>query len=50
METTDRRRTEIARIVAAMPAADRRGLVDALRAFADAGAEPSAKPVTHLGW
>lgn len=50
METTGRRRADIARIVAAMPAADRRGLVDALRAFAEAGAEPSANPATRVGW
>ncbi|MEU3493750.1 MarR family transcriptional regulator [Kitasatospora cineracea] len=49
---TERRREEIRRIVQAMPARQRTGLVQALRAFADAGAEPEAphrKP-EPLGW
>jgi DNA-binding MarR family transcriptional regulator len=37
---TDQRRAEIARIVAAMPASSRSGLVEALTAFAEAGGEP----------
>jgi DNA-binding MarR family transcriptional regulator len=49
-ETTERRRAEIARIVEAMPATHRRGLIKALHAFTDAGAEPSARPTTELGW
>lgn len=47
-DTTDRRRAEIARIVDAMPAAQRRGLVKALHAFADAGHEPPVRP--QLDW
>ncbi len=39
---TERRREEIRRIVQAMPVRQRTGLVTALRAFADAGAEPAA--------
>ncbi|QKW17692.1 MarR family transcriptional regulator [Kitasatospora sp. NA04385] len=52
VEATERRREEIRRIVQAMPARQRTGLVRALRAFADAGAEPTA-PDRHpepLGW
>ena len=45
---TERRRTEIARIVARMPAAQRAGLVAALRAFAAASSEPDA-PAAELG-
>ncbi|CRK60382.1 Transcriptional regulator, MarR family [Alloactinosynnema sp. L-07] len=41
-EVTRRRRVEIARIVAAMPMENRRGLVAALAAFAEAGDEPPA--------
>ncbi|MFI6026751.1 MarR family winged helix-turn-helix transcriptional regulator [Amycolatopsis magusensis] len=37
---TTRRRAEIAKIVAKMPATHRQGLVDALTAFAAAGGEP----------
>lgn len=40
---TQRRRTEIARIVAAMPSSARHGLVEALTAFAEAGGEPPMK-------
>jgi len=39
---TRRRRQEIARVVAAIPARDRRGLVTALTAFSAAGGEPPA--------
>ncbi|MGV9800521.1 MarR family winged helix-turn-helix transcriptional regulator [Mycobacterium sp. NPDC003449] len=37
---TDRRRSEIARVVEAMPVRERRGLVTALAAFTAAGGEP----------
>ena len=48
---TERRRAEIARVVAAMPPARRRGLVVALRAFTDAGGEPAATGIPTLpGW
>ncbi|RAJ36860.1 hypothetical protein K353_04688 [Kitasatospora sp. SolWspMP-SS2h] len=49
---TERRREEIRRIVQAMPARQRAGLVRAPRAFADAGAEPTApsKRPEPLGW
>jgi DNA-binding MarR family transcriptional regulator len=48
---TERRRTEIARVVAAMPAAERTGLVRALQAFTAAGEEPLAAPAsTGFGW
>jgi DNA-binding MarR family transcriptional regulator len=53
-EVTARRREEIAAIVARMPAAERTGLVTALRAFTDAGMEPHADtPAPNaipLGW
>ncbi len=50
-EATERRRAEIARIVAAMPPAQREGLVGALRAFTEAGEEPQARrPADDLGW
>ncbi|WP_329454597.1 MarR family winged helix-turn-helix transcriptional regulator [Streptomyces sp. NBC_01497] len=39
-EATERRRAEIARIVGAMPTAQRAGLVEALHAFSEAGDEP----------
>ena len=41
-QVTAHRRAEIARIVEAMPAAERRGLVRALAAFTAAGGEPAA--------
>ncbi|HVK24139.1 MAG TPA: MarR family transcriptional regulator [Actinokineospora sp.] len=41
-DVTQRRRAEIARVVAAMPVASRGGLVAALTAFAEAGGEPPA--------
>ncbi|MEU6851581.1 MarR family transcriptional regulator [Actinacidiphila alni] len=49
---TERRRTEIARIVAAMPVRQRHDLIDALQAFTEAGAEPSVRPAgsVDLGW
>jgi DNA-binding MarR family transcriptional regulator len=50
-QATERRRTEIARVVAAMPAAERSGLVQALHAFAAAGDEPLARSTgTSSGW
>ncbi len=42
-QATERRRTEIARIVGAMPGAQRSGLVEALHAFTVAGEEPPAR-------
>lgn len=42
-----RRRAAIGRIVAKMPEAERRGLVEALTAFTDAGGEPAA---SDHGW
>ncbi|WP_043910392.1 MarR family winged helix-turn-helix transcriptional regulator [Kitasatospora griseola] len=52
VEATERRRAEIRRIVQAMPARQRSGLVQALRAFSDAGAEPAApsRQPEPLGW
>ncbi|MFD5466778.1 MarR family winged helix-turn-helix transcriptional regulator [Kitasatospora sp. NPDC127059] len=53
VDATDRRREEIARIVTAMPARQRTGLVTALHAFAEASGEPSAPeqhPADLLGW
>lgn len=49
---TERRRAEIARIVGAMPAAQRTGLLDALYAFTRAGDEPRAgvPARTDVGW
>lgn len=51
-QATERRRAEIARIVDAMPRAQRRDLVKALRAFTEAGSEPSVRPPAHryLEW
>jgi DNA-binding MarR family transcriptional regulator len=45
-DVTEIRRTEIAAIVARIPAGDRRGLVNALSAFAEAGGEsvPGSSP------
>lgn len=49
---TERRRAEIARIVAAMPRNQRKSLIKALEAFTEAGDEPLAdrKPATDVGW
>ncbi len=49
---TERRRAEIARIVAAMPAAQRTGMIKALSAFTEAGDEPLAQgpSPTDVGW
>ena len=53
-DVTARRREEIASIVGQMPPSQRTGLVTALRAFTDAGEEPSvAGDLRHampLGW
>ena len=51
-DVTGARRAEIARIVKAMPAAQRTDLIEALRAFADAAGEPepSAGTMAALGW
>jgi DNA-binding MarR family transcriptional regulator len=50
-EVTERRRTEIARIVGAMPSAQRDRLVEALEAFTEAGGEPLARGAdTEVGW
>jgi DNA-binding MarR family transcriptional regulator len=45
-----RRRAEIAGIVARMPAMHRLALVEALRAFTEAGGEPSVGTAIPLGW
>ena len=50
VETTERRRNEIARIVDTMPTTRRRGLLKALQAFTEAGSEPSVRPGAPLGW
>ncbi len=50
-EATERRRAEIARIVAAMPKTQRAGLVAALTAFTEAGEEPAARPAAEkVSW
>jgi len=51
-EVTERRRAEIATIVAAMPQEGRREVVAALNAFAQAAGEaaPSADTAARLGW
>jgi DNA-binding MarR family transcriptional regulator len=43
-QVTEQRRQEIAEIVARIPEPTRRGIVDALAAFAEAGGEPPAVP------
>lgn len=52
VQATERRRTEIARIVDAMSPAQRRGLIKALLAFTEAGSEPPVRPSgsLHPGW
>jgi DNA-binding MarR family transcriptional regulator len=49
---TSKRRTEIKRIVTAMPILQRKDLISALRGFADAAGEPEPRPdtVSGLGW
>lgn len=49
-EVTERRTQEIAKIVEAMPTRRRRGLADALQAFAAAGGEPPATTEVLPGW
>jgi len=51
-EVTERRRAEIATIVAAMPQKSRVEVVAALNAFAQAAGEatPSVDTATRLGW
>ncbi|MEP6797737.1 MAG: MarR family transcriptional regulator [Lapillicoccus sp.] len=51
-QVTAKRRREIARIVTAMPEAQRSDLVAALRAFAEAAGEPEPRSATAaaLGW
>jgi DNA-binding MarR family transcriptional regulator len=51
-QVTAKRRTQIARIVTAMPAGRRTEMIVALRAFAEAAGEPEprADPTSHLGW
>ncbi len=49
-DVTTRRRHELAAVIRAMPATQRRDLLTALRAFTDAGGEPTAHPPTPLGW
>ena len=46
---TERRRAEIAEIVAAMPHEDRGAMVQALQAFADAAGEPQVDPTAYAG-
>jgi len=48
-KVTARRRTEIARIVTAMPSEQHEALVSALRAFSEAAGEPDAA-ATAWGW
>jgi DNA-binding MarR family transcriptional regulator len=49
-DVTDRRRTEIADVITKMPAHQRHSLIDALRAFTDAGGEPPVATPIPLGW
>lgn len=49
-QVTTRRRTEVARIVTAMPTEQRGKLIAALSAFADAANEPEPRPINTLGW
>src|SRR6185312_1136413 len=49
-EVTEHRRTELSRIVAAMPAEERSRLVAALEAFNDAGGEIPARLPVLPGW
>ncbi|WP_042430655.1 MarR family winged helix-turn-helix transcriptional regulator [Streptacidiphilus anmyonensis] len=52
VEATERRRADIAEIIDRMPAEHRVGLVQALRAFADASGEPDPgqRQLDVLGW
>lgn len=49
-QVTARRRAEIAAVITAMPARQRRGLLRALRAFTDAGGEQPVTSPIPLGW
>ncbi len=49
-QVTARRRREIAKIVAKMPNKARRGLVDVLTAFTEAGGEPPASMSSEAIW
>lgn len=49
-QVTDARRTELARIVAAMPADQRAQLVSSLTAFTEAGGEPPERLPVLPGW
>jgi DNA-binding MarR family transcriptional regulator len=49
-DVTDSRRTEIADVITKMPAHQRHALIDALRAFTDAGGEPPVATPIPLGW
>lgn len=49
-QVTDARRTELARIVAAMPAEQRAQLATALTAFTEAGGEPAEHLPVLPGW
>ncbi|MES9540050.1 MarR family transcriptional regulator [Spirillospora sp. NPDC049024] len=49
-DVTARRRADIAAVVSRMPAGQRRALVDALRAFTEAGGEPPLTSLSQLGW
>ena len=49
-DVTRRRRTAIKKIVERMPDKTRRGLVDALLTFADAGGEPQVTPANDHAW
>jgi DNA-binding MarR family transcriptional regulator len=49
-DVTARRSADIAAVVSRMPAGQRHALVDALRAFTDAGGEPRVSSLVQLGW
>ncbi|MCP9947809.1 MULTISPECIES: MarR family winged helix-turn-helix transcriptional regulator [Actinomadura] len=49
-DVTARRRADIAAVVSRMPVGQRHVLVDALRAFTDAGGEPRVPTLVQLGW
>jgi DNA-binding MarR family transcriptional regulator len=50
VETTERRKQEIVRIVQKMPPDHRQQLVHALQTFTEAGEEPLIKEAAPLGW
>ncbi|MFG2091337.1 MULTISPECIES: MarR family winged helix-turn-helix transcriptional regulator [unclassified Spirillospora] len=49
-DVTARRRAGIAEVVSRMPPGQRHALVDALRAFTEAGGEPPVPTLVQLGW